>query len=35
MLICQGMVDEMRYNREGNEVTLLKRFPGPEAAPDA
>ena len=28
MLICQGMVDEMRYNREGNEVTLLKRYPG-------
>jgi len=26
MLICRGMVDEMRYNREGNEVTLLKRF---------
>ncbi len=26
MLICQGMVDEMRYNREGNEVTLLKRY---------
>jgi len=26
MLICQGMVDEMRYNRAGNEVTLLKRY---------
>lgn len=26
MLICQGMVDEMRYNHEGNEVTLLKRY---------
>lgn len=29
MLICRGMVDEMRYNREGNEVTLLKRFERP------
>lgn len=35
MLICQGMVDEMSYNREGNEVTLLKRYPGAEPAPDA
>ncbi|WP_337175726.1 response regulator [Paludisphaera sp.] len=35
MLICQGMVDEMSYNREGNEVTLVKRYPGPEPAPDA
>src|SRR5271165_611852 len=26
LLICQGMVDEMRYNDEGNEVTLIKRF---------
>jgi DNA-binding response OmpR family regulator len=26
LLICQGMVDEMRYNDLGNEVTLLKRF---------
>ncbi|MDG3007988.1 response regulator transcription factor [Paludisphaera mucosa] len=32
MLICQGMVDEMRYNREGNEVTLFKRYPRPEPA---
>jgi len=31
LLICQGMVDEMKYNREGNEVTLLKRYPRPEA----
>jgi anti-sigma regulatory factor (Ser/Thr protein kinase) len=26
LLICQGMVDEMRYNDPGNEVTLIKRF---------
>jgi len=32
MLICRGMVDEMRYNREGNEVTLLKRFARSSAA---
>jgi DNA-binding response OmpR family regulator len=27
LLICQGMVDEMRYNDAGNEVTLIKRYP--------
>ncbi len=26
LLICQGMVDEMLYNDQGNEVTLIKRF---------
>jgi DNA-binding response OmpR family regulator len=26
LLICQGMVDEMRYNDTGNEVTLIKQF---------
>jgi len=26
LLICQGMVDGMRYNDLGNEVTLIKRF---------
>ena len=26
LLICQGMVDEMSYNDQGNEVTLIKRF---------
>jgi DNA-binding response OmpR family regulator len=26
LLICRGMVDEMRYNDIGNEVTLIKRF---------
>ncbi len=26
LLICQGMVDEMRFNDLGNEVTLIKRF---------
>ena len=25
-MICQGMVDELRYNDVGNEVTLIKRF---------
>jgi len=27
LLICEGMVDELRYNDVGNEVTLIKRFP--------
>ena len=31
LLICQGMVDEMRYNEPGNEVTLIKRFAPPES----
>jgi DNA-binding response OmpR family regulator len=31
LLICQGMVDEMRYNDQGNEVTLIKRFASPKA----
>lgn len=26
LLICEGMVDQMRYNTQGNEVTLIKRF---------
>jgi anti-sigma regulatory factor (Ser/Thr protein kinase) len=26
LLITDGMVDEMRYNEAGNEVTLIKRF---------
>ena len=26
LLICQGMVDEMLYNNQCNEVTLIKRF---------
>jgi DNA-binding response OmpR family regulator len=26
LLICQGMVDELRYNDIGNEVTLIKLF---------
>jgi DNA-binding response OmpR family regulator len=26
LLICRGMVDDMQYNDEGNEVTLIKRF---------
>jgi DNA-binding response OmpR family regulator len=32
LLICQGMVDEMRYNDIGNEVTLIKRFPSIDSA---
>jgi DNA-binding response OmpR family regulator len=32
LLICQGMVDEMRYNDQGNEVTLIKRFDRAENA---
>jgi DNA-binding response OmpR family regulator len=26
LMICEGMVDELRYNDVGNEVTLIKRF---------
>jgi anti-sigma regulatory factor (Ser/Thr protein kinase) len=26
LLITNGMVDEMRHNETGNEVTLIKRF---------
>ncbi len=29
LLITGGMVDEMRYNDVGNQVTLIKRFPRP------
>jgi len=29
LLICKGMVDELRYNDIGNEVTLIKRLPTP------
>ncbi len=25
-MITDGMVDEMRYNEAGNEVTIIKRF---------
>jgi DNA-binding response OmpR family regulator len=35
MLICQGMVDEMRYNDTGNEVTLIKQFAEPKAGAEA
>ena len=27
MMISRGMLDELRYNAKGNEVTLVKRFP--------
>jgi DNA-binding response OmpR family regulator len=26
LMICKGMVDELRYNNAGNEVTLIKQF---------
>ncbi len=26
LMICKGMVDELRYNNVGNEVTMIKRF---------
>ena len=29
MMISRGMLDELRYNDVGNEVTLIKRFPPP------
>ncbi len=32
LLITDGMVDEMRYNESGNEVTLIKRFQAPGTA---
>ncbi len=37
LLITHGMVDEMRYNESGNEVTLIKRFQagGPDGGRDA
>jgi DNA-binding response OmpR family regulator len=31
LMICRGMVDELRYNDVGNEVTLIKRFVQDEA----
>jgi DNA-binding response OmpR family regulator len=34
LLICQGMVDEMRYNDIGNEVTLVKRFTATRRSPE-
>ena len=33
LLICQGMVDELRYNDVGNEVTLIKLFASPRRSP--
>jgi DNA-binding response OmpR family regulator len=35
MLISRGMVDELRYNDVGNEVTMIKRFPPKTDAPGA
>jgi anti-sigma regulatory factor (Ser/Thr protein kinase) len=32
LMICKGMVDELRYNDIGNEVTLTKRFLADEPA---
>lgn len=34
MMISRGMLDELRYNSCGNEVTLVKRFTGLEATVD-
>jgi|SRR5579864_9535799 len=33
MLISRGMVDELRYNEPGNEVTLIKRFDAVDQSP--
>jgi anti-sigma regulatory factor (Ser/Thr protein kinase) len=33
MLISRGMVDDLRYNEKGNEVTLIKRFPDDAGLP--
>jgi hypothetical protein len=33
-MISKGMVDEVQYNRTGNQVTLVKRF-GPDNGPPA
>jgi hypothetical protein len=27
LMISRGMLDELRHNEQGNEVTLVKRFP--------
>jgi DNA-binding response OmpR family regulator len=32
LMICKGMVDELRYNDTGNEVTLIKQFNPQEPA---
>ena len=32
LLISRGLVDEMRHNEAGNEVTLVKRFPAKRSA---
>lgn len=34
LMIARGMLDELRHNARGNEVTLIKRFPQP-VAPEA
>ena len=33
MMISRGMLDELRYNSRGNEVTMVKRFSAPSLAP--
>lgn len=38
LMIARGMLDELRYNERGNEVTLIKRFPpasGPSGRAEA
>jgi len=32
MMISRGMLDELRYNAKGNEVTLVKRFRAADVA---
>jgi anti-sigma regulatory factor (Ser/Thr protein kinase) len=32
IMLARGLVDEFKYNDKGNEVTLVKRFPRPDAA---
>jgi CheY-like chemotaxis protein len=35
LMIARGMLDELRHNERGNEVTLIKRFPPAAACPQA
>jgi hypothetical protein len=32
-MLARGLVDDFRYNKLGNEVTLIKRFDAPAEAP--
>jgi anti-sigma regulatory factor (Ser/Thr protein kinase) len=35
IMLARGLVDDFRYNKLGNEVTLIKRFDAPAEAPDS